>query len=179
MFSYVKHPIWLSSSDTVKLLPIPLVSQSPCRYWCWAACISSIAKYLKIDRLKTCEVANRALNSTVCCQDKHSCDKPISTDKISDALWGLNIIFRKRYGPLSEAKVKSEIDRDSPVLVYMTKPDRVGHVVLVIGYEMTSSGMLIYVNDPLLPEVCRLPLLTGHENHGKWENSWFQFRSTR
>ena len=112
--------------------------------WCWAATATSLSHfYDPASPWKQCDVVNRILSSTTCCQNGNStgCNQPTFLKPVLD----LTANFAgSAGGAASEETLLSELKAGRPVAVRMYSPSRGGHFIVVCG----CGAGTVMVKDP-------------------------------
>lgn len=113
--------------------------------WCWAASMQMCLRYLH-KNVSQCEQANRAFNSTDCCNNPFSpsCDKGNRPDPKT---WGFNVNVSA--GALSWEDTKFEISHDRPfIFTWIALDNRGGHALVATGYAVNDKGrrFVQYIN---------------------------------
>lgn len=122
------------------------------RFWCWAAVSTSVARFYEDEKKWTqCLIASIARKQEDCCSDTVSedCDERHS---LKDALCIVEHLRDDQSGtvPLTDENggpsLKSELDAGCPVGSYIET--KVGHFVVLYGYNLSDGQQMIDVADP-------------------------------
>ncbi len=110
---------------------------------CWAAVASSVSKfYDKNSSYTQCKLANYAFNTTDCCNNLNSCDRPWFLDK---ALSYTGNLKEMKSGTPSFDLIKNEITNGRLICVRIEWRSRAGHFAVIHGYHDNGD---IDVQDP-------------------------------
>ena len=150
--------------------------------WCWAAVATSVSKYF--DPLHSpwtqCEVVNRELGETTCCQDGSTtaCNRPWYLEKAMDRVQH-PVQWSGGYASVSD--IMDMVGLNKPLSIRIGwlsngQPTGSGHFVVIDGYAIRSGTAYIDVEDPILGastyEYTELQMKYNNGN-GIWTHSYY------
>ena len=199
-------PIASAMATEVKLHIPPVVQERPS--WCWVAVGEMVFKYYDIPTVHRtdfqCGIAQgmklcgAAPNCSECeIPDSDSATMATMLQRYpslaagSDLVGEIALTVQSKTGSLSEAEVKQEIDEGRPIIVRVSpsgfKINGISqHMALIVGYDDSSGGLKLTVNDPFPFEDDRFLWIgnpyqpnmdMSEENDGQYEISFERFRS--
>ncbi len=155
-------------------LPVPQVPQLQTE-WCWAACTEMVARWLGVDGVRQCELANFLHGQTRCCTAPSSdaCNQPAPFASVIPVYRHVGVAGIGPDRPLTANTLVAELAAGRAVEVAFAWVGGGGHVVIVHGY--TAEG-LFAVNDPWqgAGTVSYFNLLTAYGS-GRWVASYGRF----
>ncbi|HEX7180911.1 MAG TPA: papain-like cysteine protease family protein [Thermoanaerobaculia bacterium] len=156
--------------------------------WCWAACVAMVLKAFGNPK-RQCTIA-KAVCEVPCNLEEvimDGCDEGYEVDKIK-ALWEKHGVLAKPHlgavgWDVIEQELKPKKDKGEPsrpVEIFLGIGDagsKDGHLVLIVGAEMTASGKrAVSIADPVSINSGLAPadfdLLEAHLQYGKWSRTW-------
>lgn len=147
--------------------------------WCWAAVAVSIDKYFNPGSpLTQCEIASRVIGHD-CCNNGISCN---DAETLIQALRAINRWKRTVNGPVPFQLVKQELDAGRPVCARIKWKDGYAHFVVLVGYEVLSSGAVhVDIADPWNPSttVDFDHFATAYFGDGTWADTYLVTESSK
>jgi hypothetical protein len=157
--------------------------------WCWAACVAMVLKAFGNQEKRQCTIAG-ARCKVPCTPEERAmedCDLGYEVDKIADLWKAHGVLAQTHPGAVGwdvieqELKPKKEEGKPSrPVEIFLGIGDadsKDGHLLLIVGAEMTASGKRavsiadpVGINDGLTPT--DFDSLEADLRYGKWSKTW-------
>lgn len=171
-------PLTLRPPSPSNPLGVPRIEQEQTE-WCWAACADMVLEFYKDPAAKQCHLANSASPAAgdSCCGDPTSqvCNRPLSDTEVSQ-LWTDRQVRNTPLGhEIGFQDLKDEIDDGRPVEVGWSRGGNGNHLVIVHGWQVTSTGEQVYVNDPAKGQgegwMSLSDLQTARQT-GFWTSTW-------
>lgn len=128
------------------------LQQQQASNWCWAACVSMCSSYYFNPWVGQCAVASDTLKNKCCTPIPGPCNVPLPLTSITNS-FHLENMNAQYSGPITAAKLLSEIGIEHRPVVLGFTGLHIGHVVLAIGYyaassPYTPSNPLVTICDP-------------------------------
>ena len=156
--------------------------------WCWAACVAMVLKSFD-NYKKQCAIA-KAVCEKPCTPEERAtkdCDSGYDIDKI-EALWKTHgVPARSHSGAVGWGVIEQELKPNTdegkpsrPIEIFLGIGDtnsKDGHLVLIVGAEMTASGKrAVSIADPVSINKGLTPTdfdsLEADLHYGKWNRTW-------
>ncbi len=117
--------------------------------WCWAAVAASVSRYYSGRAMpQQCDVVNMTFNNQSCCANGRTfvCDRAWH---LEDALTLLGNLDSQPTTVIPFDEIRRRIDADRPVCCRVADPlnPRVGHFIVIIGYQ-NGSRQWVVSDDP-------------------------------
>ena len=119
--------------------------------WCWDACVRMVLTYYNIPVESQCQIANRFLRQTECCNASMpaACDQGYDPTGITNIYNAYGVVATYAAATLDEPTLQAELDANRPVEVMYCWTGGGAHVALVFGYYTDDTGAPLYqVSDP-------------------------------
>jgi hypothetical protein len=198
-------PANLTLAAEVQLHILPLFQERPS--WCWAAVGEMVFKYYDVPALHRTDYQCGIVQSGNLCKGTPNCvdcelsavdeaavvnmlqKYPVMAIREGKA-GDIALTAQLKDGSLTEEEVKKEIDESRPVIVGLSprgfKVDGIRqHMALIVGYDTSSDGLMLTVNDPFpFEDMVFLwigsPYVTAHaieDGDGRYQVGYEAFRS--
>jgi hypothetical protein len=155
-------------------LPVPYARQEQTQ-WCWAACTEMVARWLGVEGVRQCELANFLHGRTNCCARPSStaCNKPSAVNDVGRVYRHVGVTGIGPDLPLTLPTLVAELAAGRAVEVGYLWLQGGGHVAVVYGY--TAQGHFA-VHDPWFGSgfATYLQLWTAY-GAGRWFVSYGRF----
>lgn len=141
--------------------------------WCWAATSVSVNHYYWFSSWTQCKVAGAEQNLTTCCQSPvpGACNVAWYLEKALTRTGN----FVSVTGPVSFARVKTEIDAGRPVGVRVGWGGGGGHFLVIEGYSRIGPATFFDLDDPIYGESTLSvdDFSTNYQGSGTWTHTYF------
>jgi hypothetical protein len=162
------------------LLTFPIQTQQA-KEWCWIACAVSTDHYYNPGSAwDQGSLANAMLGLTICSTTPvpDQCDKP---GQFKNSIGYVQRLRTAVSTPILLSGIQAEIDASDPIghpvcAGIQWADEKVGHLVVICGYDNSAGTDYIYVADPGTGTIHHLPynsFLTSYEGKGTWTNTYF------
>jgi hypothetical protein len=198
-------PANLALAAEVQLHIPPLFQERPS--WCWAAVGEMVFKYYDVPALHRTAYQCGIVHSGNLCKGTPDCVdcelSAVDEAAVVNMLQQYSVMATRegkagdivltaqlKDGSLTEEEVKKEIDEGRPVIVGLSprgfKVDGIRqHMALIVGYDTSSDGLMLTVNDPFpFEDMVFLwigsPYVTAHaieDGDGRYQVGYEAFRS--
>jgi hypothetical protein len=165
----------VATSLTAPILNVRLIRQQT-NQWCWAACTEMVAKFLGVQGVSQCQLANFLHNRTNCCQapTSNACNQPSPYEGIGKVYLHIGVNCISHTWAVNHQVILRELQNERPVEVGYLWFGGGGHVAIIYG--ITPQG-LYAVHDPWFGSgLCTYLHLWSGYGQGKWAFSFGDFR---
>lgn len=129
----------LSRSSSSVLLPISVVMQGKTEN-CWAAVVSTIARYLTGEYKSPGDIALDITGSIQSGGSPEDVQRAFSSYVYPET--GTSIVTQHLVNALSDTKIKTYLDSKMPIYARFTNGATRGHAITVYGYTVSPSGSM-------------------------------------